>query len=60
MPRKRKTSTPVDDGNLTVPRMIRFAPEDVQAQNAAAERDGRPWANWARRALAEAALRSTR
>lgn len=59
MPRKRKVRAPIDDG-LVVPRMIRFSEQDVVAQNAAAERDGRPWANWARRVLAEAALRSTR
>jgi hypothetical protein len=40
--------------------MIRFSESDVAAQNAAAERDGRPWANWARRVLAEAAARKPR
>lgn len=57
----RRRSKPVvepSDLHLTVPRMIRFAPDDVAAQNAAAKRDGRPWANWARKVLAEAALKT--
>ncbi len=52
MTRKR----PGREATLSKQCMIRMTPEEWQAQNAAAKRDGRPWANWARKVLAEAAL----
>ena len=64
---KRTAHKPLD-GNLTEQRMIRFTEEDVAEQNTAAEIEGRPWANaarkvlreWARRVLAEAAAKPDR
>ncbi len=54
-PSKAPTPETKGAGKLSVQRMIRFTPEDTAQQNAVAGRDGRTWANWARKVLAEAA-----
>lgn len=66
MPRRRSkvggarpgAGRPPSGNARTVQRMIRLHPAEASAQDAAAAKEGRPWAEWARQAFA-AALRST-